>query len=317
MTQRTHGTAAGPGAADGTGPAVVRQQPPRGEFHDVAGRRFLLHRSGTGGPAVVLLAGAGMIGLDYLNLHDRVAAFATCVVYDRGGTGWSAPAPLPRTASDVTAELHDLLRTAGVPGPYLLVGHSLGAAYARHFAHRFPADTAGLLLLDPFHEDMYSQAPPEVREKLELMKKAELPEATQEQIDRSREVLARHFAAWPPDVREALAEYHLVAWRTGWEEDGNLHTVVADELRQARELPDVPLVVLTAMGVDPTQAQLWSEATVREMNTAKLGLHARLAASVPRGTHRVLDDAGHGWLHEERPDAVLGAIGELLRDASR
>ncbi|MFJ4849822.1 MULTISPECIES: alpha/beta fold hydrolase [unclassified Streptomyces] len=316
MTQRPHGTTAGPGAADGTGPAADRQ-PPRGEFHDVAGRRLLLHRSGTGGPAVVLLAGAGMIGLDYLNLHDRVAAFTTCVLYDRGGTGWSAPAALPRTASDVTAELRDLLRTAGVPGPYLLVGHSLGAAYARHFAHRFPSDTAGLLLLDPFHEDMYAQAPPEVREKLELMKKADLPEATQEQIDRSREVLGRHFAAWPPDVREALAEYHLVSWRTGWEEDGNLHTVVADELRQARELPDVPLTVLSAMGVDPTQAQLWSEGTVREMNAAKLGLHARIAASVPRGTHRVLDAAGHGWLHEERPDAVLGAIGELLRDASR
>ncbi|MDX3072520.1 alpha/beta hydrolase [Streptomyces sp. MI02-7b] len=315
MAQRAHGTAAGPKEPAGPETAVVRQ-PPLGRFHEVAGRRLLLHRSGSGGPAVVLLAGAGMVGLDYLNLHDRVAESTTCVLYDRAGTGWSAPVPLPRTATEVSGELHDLLRTAGVPGPYLLVGHSLGAAYARRFAQRFPGETAGLLLLDPFHEDMYAKAPPEVREKLERMKGAELPEATQEQIDRSREVLARHFAAWPPGVRGALAEYHLTAWRTGWVEDGNLHTVVADELRRAQELPDVPLTVLSAMGVDPTQAALWSEQTVRDMNAAKLGLHAGLAASVPRGTHRVVDDAGHGWLHEERPDAVLDALGELLRHAS-
>jgi pimeloyl-ACP methyl ester carboxylesterase len=41
-------------------------------------------------------------------------------------------------------------------------------------------------------------------------------------------------------------------------------------------------------------------------------VHAELAASVPRGEHRVLEDAGHGWLHEERPDAVLQAVTDLL-----
>ena len=47
----------------------------------------------------------------------------------------------------------------------------------------------------------------------------------------------------------------------------------------------------------------------------KRTIHAELAASVPRGEQRVLDDAGHGWMHEERSDAVLGAITDLLRAA--
>src|SRR5262249_3915388 len=37
--------------------------------------------------------------------------------------------------------------------PYLLVGHSLGGLYARHYAQRFPDEVAALLLLDPAHED--------------------------------------------------------------------------------------------------------------------------------------------------------------------
>jgi pimeloyl-ACP methyl ester carboxylesterase len=277
----------------------------------------MLHRSGTGGPAVVFLPGAALVGLDYVNLHDRVAELTTSVLYDRAGTGWSDPADLPRTATEVTDELCDLLHTAGVPAPYVLAGHSLGGAYARHFAQRFPGEVAGLLLLDPFHEDMAARAPRQVLEMLAQMNDQELPEPAEEQIEASRGPVERHFATWPEAVRGPLVEYHLAAWRTGWYEGRNLYDEVADELRNAPGLPDVPLIVLSAMGHDATQAHLWPEELLREINEGKRALHAELAASVPHGEHRVLDDAGHGWLHEERPDAVLQAIAELLAAARR
>ncbi|GLY74290.1 alpha/beta fold hydrolase [Actinoallomurus iriomotensis] len=272
----------------------------------------MLHRSGTGGPAVVLLPGSGMVGLDYLNLHERLAGRTTSVLYDRAGTGWSDPAELPRTAAEVTGELRDLLETAGVPGPYLLAGHSLGGAYARHFAQRFPDAVAGLLLLDPFHEDLVSRAPRQVLDLLAQMKGRELPEPSPEQLAAAREQLIAFFQAWPDDVRVPLAEHHLASWRTAWQEDGNLYDEVSAELRDAPGLPDVPTIVLSAMGRDAVQAHLWPEDLLREINDAKRSLHAELAASVPRGEHRVIDDAGHGWLHEERPDAVLQAVTDLL-----
>lgn len=272
----------------------------------------MLHRSGTGDPAVVFLPGAALVGLDYVNLHDRVAELTTSVLYDRAGTGWSEPASLPRTAAEVTDELRDLLRAAGVPAPYLLAGHSLGGAYARHFAQRFPGDVAGLLLLDPFHEDLVARAPLQAREMLERMKDPELPEPTEEQLERSRGELERHFATWPGPVRGPLIDHHLAAWRTGWYESRNLYDEVAGELRHALGLPDVPMIVLTALGHDATQAHLWPGSLLSEINKAKHELHANLAASVPRGEHRTLDDAGHGWLHEERPDVVLQAITDLL-----
>ncbi|HZE32817.1 MAG TPA: alpha/beta hydrolase [Actinoallomurus sp.] len=290
---------------------------PLGRLYEAGGRRLMLHRSGTGGPAVVFLPGSALVGLDYVNIHDRVAELTTSVLYDRAGTGWSEPADLPRTAAEVTDELRDLLRAAGVPAPYVLAGHSLGGAYARHFARRFPEEVAGLLLLDPFHEDMAARAPRQMLETLEQMRNRELPEPTEEQLEASRAPIERHFAAWPEPVRGPLVEYHLAAWRTGWYESRNLYDEVADELRRAPGLPDVPLTVLSAMGHDATQAHLWPEDLLREINDGKRALHAELAASVPHGEHRVLDDAGHGWLHEERPDAVLQAITDLLAAARR
>jgi pimeloyl-ACP methyl ester carboxylesterase len=272
----------------------------------------MLHHSGSGGPVVVFLSGAGLVGFDYLNIHERVAELTTSVLYDRAGTGWSDPAPLPRTAAEVTDELRELLRAAGVPGPYLLTGHSLGGAYARHYAQRFPGEVAGLLLLDPFHEDMITQAPQEVRDILTRMEE-EPPEPSDDQIRQSRALVERFFSSWPQSVREPLIDYHLAAWRTGLDEGRNLYDDVAAELRSAPALRGVPLIVLTALGHDATQAQIWPDHLLGEINEGKRALHAELAASVPGGEQRVLDDAGHGWIHEERPDAVLQGISDLIR----
>ncbi|NEB76501.1 alpha/beta hydrolase [Streptomyces sp. SID14478] len=279
----------------------------------------MLHRSGAGGPTAVFLAGTGAMSLDYLNAHERVAESTTSVLYDRAGNGWSHPADLPRTAGHVTDELRRLLHTAGLPGPYLLIGHSLGGAYARHYARRFPGEVAGLLLLDPFHEDLAVRAPARARERLagmlEAMAVQEETEPTPEQLAQAREQLLRHFAAWPEPVREPLAAQHLATWRAAGRENAGLYDEVAAELRAAPPLPPVPLIVLTALGPDALQEQTWGTDLFREINETKRSLHAELAAESPHGEQRILGDAGHGWLHEERPDALLAAVGDLLARA--
>ncbi|MFJ8313503.1 MULTISPECIES: alpha/beta fold hydrolase [unclassified Streptomyces] len=301
---------------------MTRTPLPLGVLHDIGGgRRLMLHRSGTSGPTAVFLAGVGLMSLDYLNIHNRVAELTTSVLYDRGGNGWSYPAELPRTAAEVTDELHELLHTTGVPGPHLLIGHSLGGAYARHYARRFPDEVAGLLLLDPFHEDMATRAPRQVREKLDemldQMGSQESAEPTPEQLEQSRAQMIQHFAAWPEPVREPLVARHLATWRIASRENQNLYDKVASEFRQAPPTPDLPLIVLTAMGHDATQAHLWPAELLREINEGKRALHAELAAESSRGEQRILDDAGHGWLHEERADAVIQAVNDLIARARR
>ncbi|WP_432844615.1 alpha/beta fold hydrolase [Amycolatopsis sp. CA-161197] len=283
---------------------------PLGEHYEIAGRRLLLHRSGAGGPAVVFLPGAGLMAYDFLNVQQRVAEFTTSVVYDRAGTGWSATAELPRTPDEVTDELRALLAATDVPGPYVLAGHSLGALYARRYAQRFPEEVTGLVFLDPGHEDILEFLPAEAAELNESLKPdpTTLPEPTIEQLAASRDALLALYAAWPDDVREALVDKHLTEWRTAVLETQNFETTVYDQVRAGGGLPDVPLVVLSALGANPYWAQFASPELMREMLAGIKALHASIAASVPRGEHRVLDGAAHQTMHLDHEDAVVEAI---------
>jgi pimeloyl-ACP methyl ester carboxylesterase len=74
-------------------------------------------------------------------------------LYDRSGLGWSDPGPRPHSAGRIADELHQLLDAAGVPAPYLLVGHSLGGMVVRLYAARHPDAVAGMVLVDPTPED--------------------------------------------------------------------------------------------------------------------------------------------------------------------
>ena len=96
--------------------------PPVGTCRHVGGVRLFVDHRGVGAPRVVFLPGAGLVGLDYLRLHQRLAGSHASLIYDRAGTGWSDPARLPRTSTAVTDELHALLATTGA-GPAVLPGN--------------------------------------------------------------------------------------------------------------------------------------------------------------------------------------------------
>jgi pimeloyl-ACP methyl ester carboxylesterase len=114
---------------------------------------------GTTGPTVVLEAGAGMTKATWDPIWAEVAAFATVFRYDRPGVGQSTkPGAGPSTAGDVADQLHRLLGLAGAPGPYLLVGHSFGGLVTRIFAHRYPHDVAGVVLVDSSHPEQRSRS---------------------------------------------------------------------------------------------------------------------------------------------------------------
>jgi pimeloyl-ACP methyl ester carboxylesterase len=53
-----------------------------------------------------------------------------------------------RTVQDSVDDLHALLGQAGVPGPYVLVGHSVGGLIVRLYASAYPDDVSGLVLAD-------------------------------------------------------------------------------------------------------------------------------------------------------------------------
>ncbi|MGH9331314.1 MAG: alpha/beta fold hydrolase, partial [Vicinamibacterales bacterium] len=135
---------------------------PPGRLIDVGGYRLHLNGTGAGRPTVVLDAALGGSSVSWALVQPEVARFTRVCSYDRAGFGWSDAGPMPRTVGRIVGELRTLLDRAGEPSPYVLVGHSFGGLVLRVFAARYPADVAGLVLVDPAHpEDWVNPAPKE------------------------------------------------------------------------------------------------------------------------------------------------------------
>jgi pimeloyl-ACP methyl ester carboxylesterase len=130
-----------------------------GRMIDVGGHRLYIECTGSGGPAVILQAGLGASSSSWALIAPTVAATTTVCAYDRAGDGRSDEAAGPQDGIALAIDLHTLLERAGVPGPYLLVGHSSGGPYVRVFAARYPDEVAGMVLLDPQPADAFTALP--------------------------------------------------------------------------------------------------------------------------------------------------------------
>jgi pimeloyl-ACP methyl ester carboxylesterase len=103
---------------------------------------------------VVLEAGGGGYGgYGWRVVQSGVEKFTTVCWYDRAGEGWSDPAPTPRSSTTVVQDLHTLLKTTPIAGPYVLVGHSIGGEYVLIYVARYPSEVVGLVLVDSTHPD--------------------------------------------------------------------------------------------------------------------------------------------------------------------
>jgi len=127
---------------------VAKEQnppPPLGKLVDVGGYRVHLYCTGTGSPAVIIV-GAGY-SFDWGLVQPAVARFTTVCSYDHSGIGWSDSGPKDSCSLRV-GEVHTALRNAGIKGPYVLVGHSLGGLVARLYAGQYPDEVAGVVFVD-------------------------------------------------------------------------------------------------------------------------------------------------------------------------
>jgi pimeloyl-ACP methyl ester carboxylesterase len=129
-----------------------------GRMIDVGGHRLYIECTGSGGPAVILQAGLGASSSSWAGIAPAVAATTTVCAYDRAGHGRSDEAG-PQDGIALATDLHTLLERAGVPGPFVLVGHSSGGPYVRVFGARYPDQVAGMVLLDAQPADAFTALP--------------------------------------------------------------------------------------------------------------------------------------------------------------
>lgn len=122
--------------------------PAPGESYQVDGHRMHLNCHGHGGPTVVLSNGLGGTSATWARIAGPLGQSTRVCAYDRPGQGWSEATTHPQDGVAAAKDLHTLLAAAGETGPFVLVGHSTGGTYAMAYAHRYPEQVAGMVLLD-------------------------------------------------------------------------------------------------------------------------------------------------------------------------
>jgi pimeloyl-ACP methyl ester carboxylesterase len=269
--------------------------PVAGEFADlvdIGGRSLYLDCRGSGGPTVILEAGAGNDSRvwDTVSLPSgttggavlpEVAAFTRVCAYDRPGTflgpglpGRSDAVPMPRTASEIVADLHALLAAADIPGPYVMVGHSFGGLIVRLYASTYPDDVVGLVLVDAAHEDFYEAA---------------------------QEVMSP--AQWDAFVRPGANPDYPDLERI----DTDASSTEMREAAIASPLQPVPLVVLT-------HGQPWDwgpEFDAAALENLWPPLQEDLASLAPDARLVVAEESGH-FIQVQQPDLVTEAIRQVV-----
>jgi len=129
--------------------AVERREFPRpGRMVDIGDYQLHIACTGKGAPVVVLEAPAAGLSSAWGWVQPALAVHTRVCSYDRAGLGWSEAQEGDFDPGRAAEDLRRLLEGAGETGPYVVVGHGLGASLAQVFAGRFPGDVRGLALVD-------------------------------------------------------------------------------------------------------------------------------------------------------------------------
>ncbi|WP_422089133.1 alpha/beta fold hydrolase [Variovorax sp.] len=224
--------------------------PAPGEVYTVDGRKMHLQRSGPAPatalhPTLVLEAGGGCASPIYARLQKALSAKYPVISYDRAGMGWSEADDAPFDGKRNAQHLHALLAAAGVTGPIVLIGHSLGGLLNRIYTGLYPEQVAGVVMLDSSHPEQFEafQGLPAETLAPERKKRAEFQAGGLPPPEFA--LVQAIFADMPHVLRQMAANYTPETVDTMVKEHEGLQHVA----RQAGASPDLgtrPLSVLSA-----------------------------------------------------------------------
>jgi pimeloyl-ACP methyl ester carboxylesterase len=279
--------------------ADAKAYPPPGELVDVGGHRLHINCTGTGSPTVVIDAGQGDWSTSWGPVQQEVAKTTRICTYDRAGLGWSEAGPHPRDAAQFAKELHTLLKNANVPGPYVMVGHSLGGASVRLFVSEHASEVAGVVFIDSMNPGQATQPYVEGRSQSDLQSQ---PFSVQAAL--ARFGIARLIVKLPVIASNAgpgqEAYYPLFARPESLQTSANELGGVPASLAQAdavKTFGDLPLIVLTArLNSNPGWLQWQKELLELSSNSQQL----------------FAENSGH-TIQADEPEAAAAAILQMVQ----
>jgi pimeloyl-ACP methyl ester carboxylesterase len=275
--------------------ADAKAYPPPGQLVDVGGYRLHINCTGEGTPTVVVESGWGDFSETWARVQPEVARTTRICTYDRAGMGWSEASPEPRTAREFAKELHTLLEKANESGPYILVGHSMGGYTVRVYAHDYPDEVVGLVLVDPQNlstEDAatFNPAPkpgknslPALMARIGVMRLLAVPLGAVEDLPEGDKQAYTASVVTPRGVQTYLDE------GMGMSEGGA-------QARAVTTLGALPLILLSR-GKDMDAESAASQARYLQLSTDS--------------QHLIADQSGHHIMIEQ-PEAAVAAILQMV-----
>ena len=271
-----------------------------GQLVEIGTHALHIYCRGEGGPPVIIDSGLGSLALEWYDIQGVLARYVQTCIYDRAGYGWSRPGPQPRTSSRIVEELYLLLKTAQIPGPYVLVGHSFGGYNMQLFASRYPGETAGLVLVDSSHADQiqrFSAPPIKVRLVPVIKGKYTITQFTRPTVHPAVPAKLKgiiNMLLHSPALRQAMASEFMNFDQS------------ALEVKISGALPAVPLVVLTR------GKRVWPEGYRGDlMEKLWFELQGELASRSTHYVQFIASKSGH-YIHLDQPRLVIDAIKQVL-----
>ncbi len=236
-------------------------------------------RGGQGGPAVVFEAGLADSLDVWLPLWRTMSQVTTAIAYSRAGLGRSDAGTADHSVPHAVTDLHALLHRLPVPPPYILVARSYGSLIVRLYTSRYPADVAGLVLVDGTHE---------------------------QQVQRFGALdpnYPREFAVFFDSLLEQLPPGAAAA-----ETRETVQIQRVGSVPGLEPLPDTPIAVLTSMRSDEASPTVNGTARGHEVWRA---LHDEWFRRSRNGIHIETTRSGHG-IQDDEPALVALAIRFVL-----
>ncbi|HKR75329.1 MAG TPA: alpha/beta hydrolase [Rhodanobacter sp.] len=287
------------------------------------GRRMNIYCTGSGSPAVILDAGMGDSTISWALVQPAIAAKTKVCSYDRAGLGFSDGSSRPSTAANIAEDLHALLEAAHVASPYILVGHSAAGMYVRVFADHYFDEVAGMVLVEPSHEDQSVRgwaigAPGQQAKWDAFLKEYSVCVTDARQGLLVKGTLAYKKCVGDPDPRfsqainDAQAQYAATGrWQAAAaSERQSVFYASADETRATRKhFGDMPIIVLTHSPYPKAKDETQEERNERTLLWESL--HLDIAAMSTRGVNEIVPNSGH-YIQYDHPQVVIDAIDQAL-----
>ena len=283
--------------------------PMDGKFVKINNHNLHVIEKGKGKIPVIFESGWEAGGhLSWNTVQNEIAKKTYTLSYDRAGILRSESSNKSRTCTNISEELHQLLRKEKINKPYILVAHSLGGIFMRCYVKKYKDEIAGIILVDSANPNQLNFYKKEIQKQMK-----NLPPMWLVKFE-SYSGIARAFSyffikGYPSlsvdDIRNIKYQGFASKGYITYIKEGKHFIKMKNEVNETN-FGNIPLIVLSAKQSEKAQGILLKDWIKLQNEIANLSTN----------TKHIWVDSGH-YIQIEKPKILIKAIDEMLEKSKK